>query len=128
MLVLALMLAGCSRYEPSGEIERSVSGREVSGTQETEEAAYQTGDEESQTPADSGEASEEIQGDAAGEPGQSGEEEPIIISTYPPRSPVKVKGIYVSAYVAGTEDRMNGIIEQIDATELNAVVIDVKDD
>ena len=128
MLVLALMLAGCSRYEPSGEIERSVSGREASGIQKTEEAAYQTGDEESQTPADSGEASEEIQGDAAGEPGQSGEEEPIIISTYPPRSPVKVKGIYVSAYVAGTEDRMNGIIEQIDATELNAVVIDVKDD
>ena len=41
---------------------------------------------------------------------------------------MKVKGIYVSAYVAGTGDMMDKIIEEIDRTELNAVVIDVKDD
>lgn len=44
------------------------------------------------------------------------------------REPVKVKGIYVSAYVAGSEKMMDNIIEQIDATELNAVVIDYKND
>ena len=52
----------------------------------------------------------------------------ITISSYPPRNPGKVKGIYVSAYVAGTGDMMDKIIEEIDRTELNAVVIDVKDD
>lgn len=55
-------------------------------------------------------------------------EEPIVLYTEPVREPVKVKGIYVSAYVAGTESLMDEIIAQIDATELNAVVIDVKDD
>lgn len=44
------------------------------------------------------------------------------------RIPVKVKGVYISAYVAGNETMMNQIIDQIDQTEINAVVIDVKDD
>ncbi len=39
-----------------------------------------------------------------------------------------VHGIYVSAYVAGTSGMMNEIIENIDDTSLNAVVIDVKND
>lgn len=59
------------------------------------------------------------------------EEEPIILETEPEepeRIPVPVKGIYISAYVAGTPDMMDNIIEQIDKTEINAVVIDVKDD
>jgi len=46
----------------------------------------------------------------------------------PERIPVKVKGVYLSAYVAGTPDRVDSIIEEIDRTEVNAVVIDVKDD
>lgn len=46
----------------------------------------------------------------------------------PQKTVVKVKGIYVSAYVAGTPDLMDAIIENIDKTEINAVVIDVKDD
>lgn len=46
----------------------------------------------------------------------------------PERIPVKVKGVYLSAYVAGTPERMDSIIEEIDRTEVNAVVIDVKDD
>ncbi len=46
----------------------------------------------------------------------------------PERIPVQVKGVYLSAYVAGTPDRMDSIIEEIDRTEVNAVVIDVKDD
>ena len=44
------------------------------------------------------------------------------------RTPVKVKGIYVSAYTAGNEAMMDNIIAQIDKTELNAVVIDFKTD
>lgn len=41
---------------------------------------------------------------------------------------VKVKGIYISAYVAGNQKMMDEIIQKIDETELNAVIIDFKDD
>lgn len=50
------------------------------------------------------------------------------INTQPQRTPIKVKGIYISAYVAGTKNLMDEIIQHIDETEINAVVIDVKDD
>lgn len=39
----------------------------------------------------------------------------------------KVKGIYVTAYSAGGS-RMNELVELVDQTELNAMVIDIKDD
>ena len=94
--IIALILTGCTRYEPSEEM---------------------TVAKESQTEPETGQAQE------AAEPA-----EVITISKYPPRARVKVKGIYVSAYVAGTGDMMDKIIEEIDRTELNAVVIDVKDD
>ncbi|MEY8337021.1 putative glycoside hydrolase [Lachnospiraceae bacterium 62-35] len=42
--------------------------------------------------------------------------------------PVKVKGIYLTAPVAGSEKRMDEIIGKIDETEINAVVIDFKND
>ena len=42
-------------------------------------------------------------------------------------TPVKVKGIYVSGPVAGI-DRMDEIIALVDETELNAIVIDIKND
>ena len=43
------------------------------------------------------------------------------------REPVKVKGIYVSGPVAGAA-RMDELIELVDQTELNAIVIDIKND
>lgn len=43
----------------------------------------------------------------------------------PPPSPVR--GIYVTSWVAGSSRRTNELIKLIDETELNAVVIDVKD-
>ncbi|MEC0329765.1 putative glycoside hydrolase [Paenibacillus macerans] len=39
----------------------------------------------------------------------------------------KVKGIYVTAYSAGGS-RMNELVDLVDKTELNAMVIDIKDD
>ena len=42
--------------------------------------------------------------------------------------PVKVKGIYVSGWTAGTKTRLNELIEKINNTELNAMVIDIKED
>lgn len=43
------------------------------------------------------------------------------------REPVKVKGIYVSGPIAGNA-RMDELIELVDTTELNAMVIDIKND
>lgn len=96
--IIALALTGCTRYEPSEEMTRA-----------EESAAEPESSEEAREAAEAG-------------------EDVISISMYPPRTPVKVKGIYVSAYVAGTADMMDKIIEEVDRTELNAVVIDVKDD
>ena len=47
--------------------------------------------------------------------------------SYPNNPAINVKGIYVTANTAGL-DRMDDIIELINTTELNAVVIDVKND
>jgi hypothetical protein len=41
--------------------------------------------------------------------------------------PTSVKGVYVTAYTAGNQARLDKIIDLMDRTELNAVVIDIKD-
>ena len=46
----------------------------------------------------------------------------------PDRAPVQVKGIYISAYVAGTPSRMEELLAEIKESEINAVVIDLKGD
>lgn len=38
-----------------------------------------------------------------------------------------VKGIYVTSWVAGSSNRMKSLVDLVDATDLNAVVIDIKD-
>lgn len=44
------------------------------------------------------------------------------------RTPRKVKGIYVTGPRAGKESYMNDLVELVDNTELNAMVIDIKND
>ncbi len=51
---------------------------------------------------------------------------PMAANDYFGRDPVK--GIYVSGYVAGIKSWMDSLIELADTTEMNAFVIDVKDD
>lgn len=150
---MILSLTGCQRYEPAPELgEKSMVGRQEehdpgggsgpekrrdpedgNGWEETDGLSAQNG-----WPGDNGQENDGQAGNADGEIGieagnsesalAKAESEGIVICTKPERTPVKVKGIYVSAYVAGMEDLMDEIIAQIDRTELNAVVIDVKDD
>ena len=58
-------------------------------------------------------------------------EEELMVTTesapLPERKPVKVKGIYISGYMAGSEG-FQTILDKIEGTEINAVVIDVKND
>ena len=44
-----------------------------------------------------------------------------------PKKPVKVKGIYISGYMAGSQG-FQSILDKIEGTEINTVVIDVKND
>ena len=43
------------------------------------------------------------------------------------KTPEAVKGIYMTSWVAGTKNWRDELIKFIDSTELNAVIIDVKD-
>ncbi|MDO5416679.1 MAG: putative glycoside hydrolase [Lachnospiraceae bacterium] len=125
MALLAAVLTGCQRYEAApehgaeAEIGTGIETGMESGTgiEHTEEPGAESKEES---------AEEDQSGSPDGNP-----QIYITQETGDPaaeRTPVKVKGIYVSAYVAGTEAMMDEIIRQIDETELNAVVIDVKDD
>lgn len=49
-------------------------------------------------------------------------EEPVV------KKPTKVKGIYVTGPMAGSKKYMDDLINLVDTTELNAMVIDIKND
>lgn len=100
---LIIGLVGCARYEPVGAFE------------EEPETLAETETENGVSAAEEEMAAEE-------------EPEPIAINAAVRPEPVKVRGIYVSTYVAGTGGRMDEILEQMEGTGLNAVVIDLKDD
>lgn len=55
------------------------------------------------------------------------EESAVKVSAQHGKKPVKVKGIYISGYMAGSEG-MEAILDKIKGTEINTVVIDVKND
>ena len=108
-LAAAVLLSGCKRYDPV----------------ETAETPPPVVVQEENTGSGTLETEQETEGAAAPEPVEvttAGEPEP------PERRPVRVKGIYLSAHVAGNEEKMQEMIQKIDETEINAVVIDVKDD
>ena len=52
--------------------------------------------------------------------------EPIFVPSYV-ATPDVVKGIYMTSWVAGTPSLRSGLVNLIDSTELNSVVIDIKD-
>ncbi|MCI5653658.1 putative glycoside hydrolase [Lachnospiraceae bacterium HCP1S3_A8] len=108
-LAAAVLLSGCKRYDPV----------------ETTETPPPVVVQEESTGSGALETEQETEGTAAPESVEvTTAEEPEP----PERRPVKVKGIYLSAHVAGNEEKMQEMIQKIDETEINAVVIDVKDD
>lgn len=52
---------------------------------------------------------------------------PIVIPVTHIETPKSVKAVYISSWVAGSPKFRDSIIKMIDDTELNAVVIDIKD-
>ncbi len=106
LTLLAVLLAGCGRLDEMNRLSTTPAPVVVEQGETVEE---ETG-----------------QGDSETEPElQIGE---IVIDTEQERMPVKVKGIYISAYVAGTPNMVDSLLEQIEQTEINTLVIDLKDD
>jgi len=61
------------------------------------------------------------------EPKEEVKEEPVVIPISHIKTPEVVKAIYLSGWVAGTKSIRDKLVKIIDETELNAVVIDIKD-
>ena len=104
--------------------EESVNGTEAGGS--TDDASASGSEDEGAE--DKG--AESVSGNAlasGGEEGGTAAAEGAEGTETARREPVKVKGIYVSGPVAGIA-RMDELIELVDQTELNAVVIDIKND
>lgn len=115
LLLLTVLITGCGKMGRLQELATSpdpvvVVEREES--EETETAESETGEQASEQP----ESEPEL---------QTAE---IMIDPVPERVPVKVKGVYISAYVAGTASMMENVVAELDRTEANTVVIDLKDD
>lgn len=112
VLLVCLMLSGCKSQEP---LVYNINKSDELKEYESELAAESQFAEEQEQ-----KQSEEQIETTASEP--AGWTKKTI-----QKEPVKVKGIYLTAVTAGSS-RMDDIIRQIDQTEINAVVIDIKDD
>ena len=123
-LVSVLLLAdslcfGC------GSVEAEAMAESVLGNDMAETASLSANDAEA-TVSGNMQADTSVSGNsAAGAPLQESSAENVAEDTR--REPVKVKGIYVSGPTAGIA-KMDDLIELVDQTELNAMVIDIKND
>lgn len=68
------------------------------------------------------------QGEDDGINNEDDDDEDDIFVKYPKKTDVKVKGLYLTGWVAGNANRLDQIISLIKNTELNTVVLDIKDD
>ena len=99
VFLLMLTVCSCKRYEPLA------SGGDMTPESQTKEEDTSPVETETTEP--------------------ESETEPEFIDT---RTPVKVKALYLASKPVGNNERMDEIIKVLDETELNAVVIDIKDD
>lgn len=109
LLFCGMCLCGCRRYEPAPAPDQ---------LKELSEAAE----------ADQNGLPKDVEPEDGNESGPATAAAEAVKPAEPEMARVKVKGIYVSAHVAGTRSMMDEIISRINETEINAVVIDVKED
>lgn len=103
--LVLMVLTGCGKLADMNDTVTTPAPVVVGRDQETEE---ETGEEES--------LPQELQ------------TEELVFDDTPERIPVKAKGIYISANVAGTPAIVDRLLEAFDRTEANTLVIDLKDD
>lgn len=115
ILCCMLFLGGCGQKAEPVSIEPVVSGEE--GIDQGNNGQLGDSSQNSTRQGDEGDLNEETE-IILSEPEES--EQPIIERP-------KVKGIFVTGAMAGTEN-MDHLIDLVDQTELNAMVIDIKND
>lgn len=105
--------------EKSPTEKQVVEGEKITPESDNKDTAIDNG-QDKEKPDVSEEMNEE---ESENEQSEVDKSEPEV----PEREPVKVKGIYVSGPIAG-HSKMEDLIALVDETELNAMVIDIKND
>lgn len=127
--MLVVLLSGCAERDVDTLSQSGVSGNHIEIMAEEPESAdigaienETLKEDQSMQEGDAAEDTAETETADETEQGMSGAE-----NVTGKREPVKVKGIYVSGPIAG-HARMEELITLVEETELNAMVIDVKND
>lgn len=122
LLIVGILNVGCgdAAQETMTDISAEAEASQEAMTDKLPEADAETESKDQQSPQNSISENEVAGAEDEGVKNDSDEQ-------IPRPQPVKVKGIYVSGPVAGI-DKMDELIDLVDRTELNAMVIDVKND
>lgn len=123
VLMISCLCCGCGRTEEV-MAESVTSAVSPDGQQDDENVMQDEAGEDAQV---NEERVERTVSDNAAQSVSEDSIQELDVETVTRREPVKVKGIYVSGPVAGI-DRMDTLIELVEQTELNAMVIDIKND
>ncbi len=117
LLIVALLVLGVSFFVPSMTSTSELKA-EVKAAVDAKNALANSNN--SENPGEG-----KVLGSTSISPGENSEGEKLVTHVLPPKA---VKAVYMTSWVAGTPKLRNKIIDLIDKTELNAVVIDIKDD
>ncbi len=137
VIVIALVHSGViSRFWESSEVAVAPAEEEDSADEsgeissQTEESADSTAEEVTQQPAEE-EASDSSTADEPQEEPTQALDATEALEAYlaqDQRKSRKVKGIFVTGAVAGTQNTMPELVQMVEDTSLNAMVIDIKND
>lgn len=127
MLLIVFFCCACSGGAEETLAEGAVQDAEAAGTENTDDDPAAAGAENGgDDPAATG--TEAVSSNSEAASGESvSDNSAAEVAPKSKVAPVKVKGIYVSGPVAGT-DRMDELIALVEETELNTLVIDIKND
>jgi len=115
-MTASIVLAGCNKETPAPERNspESSAGFQSPNIEQTQDKQNEDQDSDDKEQNNS-QNQEQSQNDQNGKQSNSR------------KAPVKVKGLYISGWVAGVDSKMQHFIELANTTEINAFVIDVKD-
>jgi len=128
LLVLMILVTGCmgqKLQQNTGDAGNTAGaeGNETAGETENGDAAASEQGSETADPEEQAEGNDPNQGEAEGsenaegtEPGEKEEER------------IKVKALYLTGWTAGSSQKLEHYVELANTTEINAYVVDIKDD
>ncbi len=121
LLAAVLVLSGCAGEKIQPQLPENAGG---TGEPQVENLAGTAGDGTNETPGQDVENNIEEQSEAAGDQEQAtdGAEETNE------KAPVKAKALYLTGWTVGSSSKVEHYVELANTTEINAYVVDIKDD